>query len=293
MSFTKEEIYYFSTEKIKAIHDFEATKGLDFRPASIGILEGTDGNYVWFTNNYGSKPNCPDCGREMIEGTLVERRPLFSMGYPRWFCSIPACSKKRSEWVYNQLIDYRESNGNDSYLKHALRTMNLSPALHNYTLATFKNKDKAINTARAAVKANKSIFLHGAPGTGKTHLATGLLIESGVKAANRHRFVNVPELFLELESAIKKGDDYTELIKGLAKYYMVVLDDLGATKNTDYKIQTIDTIINSRIMENRMTIITSNLDLDEVSERFDERLSSRLGGFEVMKLTGSDYRKGK
>jgi len=76
----------------------------------------------------------------------------------------------------------------------------------------------------------------------------------------------------------------------LEKSRFLVLDDLGAGSLSDcerrYTLELIDTRLNSM----RPTIVTSNWNLEEISERMDDRVASRLAGFAALELAGKDRR---
>ena len=57
---------------------------------------------------------------------------------------------------------------------------------------------------------------------------------------------------------------------------MLILDDLGAEKVTEYVRQSLYTLINKRYLDNLPTFFTSNLSLDEIAARLDDRISSRI-----------------
>jgi len=135
------------------------------------------------------------------------------------------------------------------------------------------------------------LFITGACGTGKTHLAAGIVrqfISKGAnvvfkRSADFHR--EVREMF-RADSAICEA----ALMSTLEKSRFLVLDDLGAGSLSDcerrYTLELIDTRLNSM----RPTIVTSNWNLEEISERMDDRVASRLAGFAALELAGKDRR---
>lgn len=144
----------------------------------------------------------------------------------------------------------------------------------------------------------RNLFITGAPGVGKTYHAKEILqsniddynarVESfsSVKGADVFKLKNCSELMF-LARRPKMGEDlYYECIKlrGL------VLDDLGIGKRSDFIPDIIYLIIDKRIEMNRPTIVTSNLSLTDISEIIDDRLASRLSGFEYLKIEGEDKR---
>ena len=72
---------------------------------------------------------------------------------------------------------------------------------------------------------------------------------------------------------------------------LLILDDLGAEKTTDWALQSLYIIINKRLSEELQTIITSNLSLDELRDKIGDRIASRIAGMcKIVKLTGRDRR---
>lgn len=153
------------------------------------------------------------------------------------------------------------------------------------------------------VKPNEDgLFITGATGTGKTHLATAWIRsripDSVCIAANEiqvafkpMRWTSAPELLGRLRGTFGRKDGETEesIISELSGAWVIVLDDLGAEQSTDWTGQALYRLLCRRINECRPTIVTSNLTLEEMDKR-DPRLASRLGGMAYQKLEGKDRR---
>ena len=145
------------------------------------------------------------------------------------------------------------------------------------------------------------LLLHGPTGGGKTHLACALLADALPALAyyTEHRgyvrfdavWTTVPNVLASLrqsysDSAIQSEH---EIIRDLIRPPLLVLDDLGAEKTTDWSLGTLYQIISTRINNMALTIVTTNLTLPELNT-FDARLASRLAGMTVMEITGPDRR---
>ncbi len=106
------------------------------------------------------------------------------------------------------------------------------------------------------------------------------------------KWITVPELLLELRDSFgSQSTNVSErsIIAKYAKPQLLVLDDLGAEKTSDWTGQSIYTLISRRINDCKPTIVTSNLSLTEL-HKVDPRLASRLGGMEFFAFDGEDRR---
>lgn len=135
------------------------------------------------------------------------------------------------------------------------------------------------------------LFITGPCGTGKTHLAAGIVRQFTLKGtgvvlkrcADFHR--EVREMFRADSTVCESA-----LMSPLEKTRFLVLDDLAAGSLSDcerrYTLELLDVRLNSL----RPTIVTSNWSLQEISERMDDRIASRLAGFTALELAGKDRR---
>lgn len=155
----------------------------------------------------------------------------------------------------------------------------------------------------------RGLVLSGPPGTGKTHLAVGILaartdawlraypvplVETGngveVRPNLRQRFVVVPSLLDGLRAGIEYHDREDPL-PGLAEVDLLVLDDLGREKSTDWVLERLYVLVNARYNDCLPTIVTTNYTPDALADRGYEAIVSRLiAGAELVRLTGTDYR---
>jgi len=135
----------------------------------------------------------------------------------------------------------------------------------------------------------------GACGTGKSRLACAMtmaLRESGVDT----RLVFSSDLFLTLRKSFNhdKNENITEfrIIDALANENVVVFDDIGVQKQSEYVIEAWYNIIDSRYRECKPTAFTSNLTLKEISACMSDRIASRLLSGTIVTLIGRDRRAG-
>jgi DNA replication protein DnaC len=148
---------------------------------------------------------------------------------------------------------------------------------------------KAIEQARFFLQdVHPGLYIYGDVGSGKTLLAYAILNDLH-RAGKTVRFQKVTEL---LKAVVQDGTG-DEFHARIVNVPVLVLDDIGAQKGTDYARQTLLTIYDARTDRGHRTIWTSNLNLDELVAFMgdDRRLASRIAGnCKVVQLDGDDYR---
>ncbi len=138
-------------------------------------------------------------------------------------------------------------------------------------------------------KLDGSIFISGPVGSGKTHLAVSLLRILALTDARSAKFRSATEIMLKLRSSFSTGTE-NDVYQELKDWDILLVDDIGAEKPTDYTIQAWYHIIDQRYSYMLPTIYTSNHSLKELSERLGERVASRLSTGKVIYLEAEDYR---
>lgn len=147
---------------------------------------------------------------------------------------------------------------------------------------------------------DRGLLLMGSVGVGKTHLAVSILkglTERGFNCL----FYEFGTLLKEIQDSYNPNTQASELgvLLPVLKTDVLVLDELGASKPTDWVRDTMAHVINTRYNDKRLTIFTTNYtderrhERDEILEdRIGTRLRSRL--YEMCKtvvIDGKDYRK--
>lgn len=146
------------------------------------------------------------------------------------------------------------------------------------------------------INSKENIVLVGKSGTGKTHLA----ISFGIKAlAKEHSvyFTTVSDLLYNLH--ISKADNsYHKKLKQLVSYDLLILDELGFKQLPKYSTDDFFSVISKRY-EYKSTIITTNKELSEWNDIFDEEVLTRAIVDRVMhhaytfNIKGKSYRMKK
>ena len=155
---------------------------------------------------------------------------------------------------------------------------------------TFRGNDKVVTAIKTAAMKKNHIVLIGGTGCGKTHLAISALKEYG---GHYKGFCPTQEVLLNIRESFRPNSKESEadIIDQYTEYDVLVLDDLGAEKTSEYSITTLYLIIDRRLRDCMPTIITTNLTLTEIEEKLSARIASRLSAMTVFKINMPDYRK--
>src|ERR1700758_5340364 len=123
--------------------------------------------------------------------------------------------------------------------------------------------------------AEKGLLLMGPSGGGKTHLAVAALKEL-IQRGHGGLFCDYRELLKEIQASYNPASESTEMriLEPIRTAEILVLDDLGANKPSDWVRDIVAVVLNARYNENRTTIITTNYLDNPVSEGEATRLPS-------------------
>jgi DNA replication protein DnaC len=138
----------------------------------------------------------------------------------------------------------------------------------------------------------RGVWLFGDVGTGKTTLA--MLISKAALAAGRTVAIySLPRLLNLLREAISSDDGKLDLLDRLATVDLLHLDDVGAENSTDWVLEQLYSIVNTRYEEQRSLLVTSNLGPDDLTDQIGERTVSRMAELcaAQIPLFGADRRR--
>jgi len=164
----------------------------------------------------------------------------------------------------------------------------------------------------------KGLLLVGGIGTGKTHLAVGILKELIAIRGCACLFCDYRELLKQIQNSYNDSVQATELelLRPVFEAEVLALDELGAVKPSEWVWDTVSLILNTRYNDNRTTIITTNFPdepaaaaamatelaargsafaatrRETLGDRIGERMRSRLHEMcRVVKMEGPDFRQ--
>lgn len=138
-----------------------------------------------------------------------------------------------------------------------------------------------------------NLLFSGATGLGKTFLSACIarqVADQGFSVV----YETASKLFADFE-AEKFGTSQEENRGRTRKYLecdLLIIDDLGTEMTTQFTISVLYTVINTRMMENRSTVISTNLADTEIEGRYSPQIASRiLGTFRLVQFAGDDIRR--
>src|SRR5580765_7911010 len=182
---------------------------------------------------------------------------------------------------------------------HRLAAANIPKRYQHCTLENFSaynpSLERALEQARRVPRrfpsANnlreqgRGLLLGGLPGVGKTHLAVAVLKQVMNSSPARGLFYDTRDLLRVIRSTYDPSIRTTELevLRPVMTADLLVLDDLGAEKTSEWVEETMNLIVNTRYNEKRLTIFTTNYeDIPDETEpnsllcRIGHRMRSRL-----------------
>ena len=145
------------------------------------------------------------------------------------------------------------------------------------------------------IQARNGLFIYGEVGVGKTHIACAMakeIMNNGFEVM----FYNTGKFLEMLRNEFNKDFNENEDYKGLFQEAMdfkgiLILDDIGAEKVSDWVIERLYLIINEKYESMIPVIFTSNCDKEILSARLGDRIVSRIAGMTVtLEIPGRDRR---
>jgi DNA replication protein DnaC len=168
----------------------------------------------------------------------------------------------------------------------------------NFRIDDLDYTDKQISLLRGAFQGSKNfadtmngwLLLRGNYGTGKTHLAAAVG-NARLAKGDMVLFMTTPDLLDYLRSTFASSADagYDETFERIRDTQLLILDDLGVENPSQWAQEKLFQLLNYRYSHRKPTVITTNVDLDEL----DPRIRSRLMDKDIIKnfiISAPDYR---
>lgn len=146
------------------------------------------------------------------------------------------------------------------------------------------------------INSKENIILQGDSGTGKSHLAISFALKALEKEHNVF-FTTVSDMLHSLHSS-KVDNSYHKKIRMLANYDLLILDELGFKQLPKYSSDDLFNVISKRY-EQKSTIITTNKEIDQWNDIFDDNMLTKaivdrlMHHVTLFNIKGKSYRRKK
>lgn len=231
------------------------------------VDQGADLSYV----------ECPDCGNLWVKSN--DKKPC------------PFC-KAYEKWESNDWFNKCRKHFFPIRIARNIRRIRKLPVEMVWELG--QNEDK------------NGLYIYGPNGTGKSTLASRMMLAKIKNDFIQRPFSPIPPehsqekpayifsqtatLLQEIRAGIKSEEDKeSEIIKSHTEAKILVLDDIGVEKSSEYALQLLYIVLNNRYENFKPTIFTSNLSMRELEEKYgDSRLISRIRSMCSYMRTGNE-----
>ncbi len=228
-------------------------------------------------DDLSAAPLCPRCGGTGCVGAVM------------CDCLRELCRQEQKKEL-SQLL----GSGKESFEHFRL---DLYPAEYDPKLGASPRKlmqyvyNNALHYARTFTLESGSILMIGATGLGKTFLSA-CIARTVADRGYSVLYSTAMQLFSDFETA--KFARSTESADASRKYFtcdLLIIDDLGTEMTTQFTVSALYQIVNTRLLEGRPTIISTNLPAAELKQRYSPQIASRLlGVYECYSFAGDDIR---
>lgn len=138
-----------------------------------------------------------------------------------------------------------------------------------------------------------NILFYGTVGTGKSFLS-GCIAQEILQAGHSVIYFSASELFETLARYsfdTKEKELLYQFYRNIYECDLLIIDDLGTEVTNTFVCSHLFSCLNERHLRSKSTIISTNLGLQEIHERYSDRIFSRIASnYFICKLTGPDIR---
>lgn len=240
---------------------------------------------------------CPTHGRYSSK--------LVRLGQRTGWSECPTCMEAACEAESRRHSIEIERRCKESKLNAEIAQAAIPPRFVDRTLgsyqATTDDQRKALAYAKEYatnfpihLKNGRCLILCGRPGTGKTHLAIGV-VHHIIQAGHTAGFCSVMNAVRRVRETYRRDRAETEreAIESFARPDLLVLDEVGQQRGTDDEKVLLFDIINARYEATRPTVVISNLDLKGIEHHLGTRAFDRLreAGGKAVEFNWDSFRK--
>lgn len=231
---------------------------------------------------------CPNCGLPLLAGKIYGMEVKLE-------CKCQTEAREQEEAL--KIEQKKKIRISENRCKSGL-----PKAYINTTFDSFKKRQGTETALRNSQKyvaqiggMSKGLLLIGNTGSGKTHLAAAIA-NAVLDAGYTVKFIRASDIPYEIQRTYGDSDkSESEVIEPLRKCKLLIVDDLGADKMTDFDRAVIHGILDYRIINFKPTVVTTNLTEPQMTSLLDSRTVDRLLGkdYYQYRLTAPSYRRKK
>lgn len=227
-------------------------------------------------------PACEPCGSQRyVRHHLPVDHADFGRAVPCPSCLAPHLVQQRLDRLFGELPPAFRDLTLDSCELFLRRRPDVTPR-------------DVVRRLRQWQQTDSWLWLQGPVGLAKTSLAVALM-RAEIEAGRTGVYRTVPRLLARLKQSFDGGDSLEALLGELMEVDVLLLDDLGKEKNTDWSREVLFSLVNERYLRRKRTLVTSNLAWWEVADRMDDAaVADRIRGMAgeyVIELRGASLRQ--
>lgn len=208
-------------------------------------------------------------------GKCRESKEYFLKPFHRYVPSLCACGRMERDEFERRQREAAEMDAVEQLNKYSIMDAKQKAARFE-TAEITQSVAEAYTTAKNYVRRfdeimrskddMKGLMLYGPVGTGKSYLAACI--------ANALMAKRVPVLYTSIIKLTGwSSDDLSDLMDKMRRARLLILDDLGAERGTDFKLEQVFAVIDSRLNSNKPLIVTTNMTLEQMVGSGDLRYS--------------------
>lgn len=152
--------------------------------------------------------------------------------------------------------------------------------------------ESCVNYACHFGEKQDNLLMFGPAGLGKTHLSAGIAREVSDQGFSVV-YDTAAHIFSRFEAEkFGRDEDATGDVNRMLTCDLLILDDLGTEMLTSFVQSALYRIVNTRLMEKRDTIISTNLEPEDLGRRYSPQIASRIEGeYRLIPFFGEDIRR--
>lgn len=236
---------------------------------------------------------CEECGT-FVKSVLVEVKAL---NIKRTVLPSCDCRIEKNE----ALLRESQNLSKKKEIERLFSISNLGERFKKATFESFLNRQGSESVAKMAQtyvnsfkeQKGESLMIWGEPGNGKTHIASAITNALAVKGYIVV-FQSVPELLQRIRGTFNNDNKENEqqIMRALLECDLLILDDIGAEKPTEWVEEKLFNIIDGRYRREMPTLYTSNLQPKQLQDQVSKRSYDRMVETSVMiENKASSYRR--